>query len=253
MPYCPKCDMEFIDGITICSDCGGPLLESVEAAKALKEQEKAKQDRWQADDLDEAHSEYEKEYPNQEYQNPPEHENQDFLRLQESEESFTPVGIYVKKSDKYQEMKSSASAFLLVGSAILVFTLLCWLRIINLPMVGLSKILFQSVLTAMGTVFLLVSIFTYKSAASLSSQIEEENKKTEELLNWFTDRHTGESLDQRLGEELSGLSPEELSLKRFEFIQDILITSHDIPDQAYVDSLSEDIYSRLYESSSKSL
>ena len=36
MPYCPKCDMEFIDGITVCSDCGGPLMESKEAADAMK-------------------------------------------------------------------------------------------------------------------------------------------------------------------------------------------------------------------------
>ena len=39
MPYCPKCDMEFIDGITTCSDCGGELVESKEAAMELKKQE----------------------------------------------------------------------------------------------------------------------------------------------------------------------------------------------------------------------
>ncbi len=39
MPYCPKCDMEFIDGITICSDCGGQLLESKEVADAMKKKE----------------------------------------------------------------------------------------------------------------------------------------------------------------------------------------------------------------------
>ena len=26
MPYCPKCDMEFVDGMTVCTDCGGPLV-----------------------------------------------------------------------------------------------------------------------------------------------------------------------------------------------------------------------------------
>ena len=36
MPYCPKCDMEFVDGITTCTDCGSPLLESKEAAMAIK-------------------------------------------------------------------------------------------------------------------------------------------------------------------------------------------------------------------------
>ena len=32
MPYCPKCDMEFVEGIKVCSDCGGPLVESKEVA-----------------------------------------------------------------------------------------------------------------------------------------------------------------------------------------------------------------------------
>ena len=36
MPYCPKCDMEFVDGITTCSDCGGPLVASKEEADRLK-------------------------------------------------------------------------------------------------------------------------------------------------------------------------------------------------------------------------
>ena len=40
MPYCPKCDMEFVEGIKICSDCGGPLVESKEVADAMKQKEK---------------------------------------------------------------------------------------------------------------------------------------------------------------------------------------------------------------------
>lgn len=60
MPYCPKCDMEFIDGITTCTDCGGPLAESEEAYKKelQKKMERAYQQRaaqaqkfYQADNL----------------------------------------------------------------------------------------------------------------------------------------------------------------------------------------------------------
>ena len=36
MPYCPKCDMEFIKGVTVCSDCGGSLFESKEEALAVR-------------------------------------------------------------------------------------------------------------------------------------------------------------------------------------------------------------------------
>jgi transcriptional regulator with XRE-family HTH domain len=35
MPYCPKCDMEFVEGIKVCSDCGGPLVESKEVADLM--------------------------------------------------------------------------------------------------------------------------------------------------------------------------------------------------------------------------
>ena len=38
-PYCPKCDMEFVEGIKVCSDCGGPLLESKEVADTMKQKE----------------------------------------------------------------------------------------------------------------------------------------------------------------------------------------------------------------------
>ena len=34
MPYCPKCDMEFVDGITTCATAEAILLESQEAYEA---------------------------------------------------------------------------------------------------------------------------------------------------------------------------------------------------------------------------
>ena len=43
MPYCPKCDMEFVDGITTCSDCGGDLVESQEAYEAEMREKKKQQ------------------------------------------------------------------------------------------------------------------------------------------------------------------------------------------------------------------
>ena len=53
MPYCPKCDMEFIKGVTVCSDCGGPLFESKEEALAMQKAALAKEpDALMQEDLD---------------------------------------------------------------------------------------------------------------------------------------------------------------------------------------------------------
>ena len=58
---------------------------------------------------------------------------------------------------------------------------------------------------------------------------------------------TVENAYEQLLMEDPDLSGEELSLKRFELIQDFLITGRDIPDQSYADSLCETLYAKLYD------
>ena len=52
MPYCPKCDMEFVEGIKVCSDCGGALVESKEVAEAMKKKEQEEQLAAMAQEMD---------------------------------------------------------------------------------------------------------------------------------------------------------------------------------------------------------
>lgn len=233
MPYCPKCDMEFIDGITICSDCGGPLAESEEAAKiAFKKQQEEEQ---LAQTLEKEQLETQKLLSN------------DLTDQSDTPDSpIAPSKIYIKKEQKYDDLKASASAFIIVGGILLVFSLLCWLGIVNIPMVGVGKLIFQSALTLMGIFSLFTSISSHQAAKKLAPQIADENKATEGFIQWFIASHNGETIDQTIPDS-EELSPEELSLKRFQLIQDYLITNHDLPDPAYVDALCEDIYSKLYD------
>ncbi len=155
--------------------------------------------------------------------------------------------VYVKKSQKYDDLKSSATAFLLVGGIALVFSILCWANVISLPMAGFSKILSQCVLTVMGIASLVVAFTSSKSAKEMESQIGDEEQKTKDLIAWFLDSYTSSQIDQLIGRVYHGLEPEELSLKRFEVIQDLIITNKDIADQSYIDLLSEEIYNKLFE------
>ena len=97
MPYCPKCDMEFVEGVTVCTDCGGPLVESREAAQAQKAAEKEKLEQ-------EMRLRYE--------------EMQKAAKEMEKQPARQPVGTYVKKEQRYEDMNSSASAFFLVGGVL---------------------------------------------------------------------------------------------------------------------------------------
>lgn len=250
MPYCPKCDMEFIDGITTCSDCGGELVESKEAAMELKKQEEEARREQMLKEM--AMAEKNQISPDDFFAN-------DGLILNEvdgdtegnteanvPESPIAPARIYVNKEQKYEDLKSSASAFLIVGVILLAVAVVCWSGIISLPLNDVSKIIVQSVITIMGILSIFVAGSSSKSAKTLAPQIEDENKATQELIQWFQDSYTGEQIDNAI-EGAEDLTPEELSLKRFQLIQDYLITSHDLPDQAYVDALSEEIYGKLYE------
>ena len=91
-----------------------------------------------------------------------------------------------------------------------------------------------------------MSRFGRDSIAASAKQAEEEERCTKDLIEWFISTWTGGSLDEELKKEDPGLAGEELELKRFELIQDFLVTQEALPNQAYVDSVSEEIYHRLY-------
>ena len=86
-----------------------------------------------------------------------------------------------------------------------------------------------------------------KRAFVLKQEAAEEEQQTEDILSWFLKTYTAKELDEQLLMEEPELSGEELVLKRYELIQDFLITGRDIPDQAYADSLCDLLYARLYE------
>lgn len=234
MPYCPKCDMEFIDGVTVCSDCGGPLVVSKKAFEASLAEQLSVQ---KAVD---------------EYDDPFDGTYADDDAVPSAKPVRPPGSTYVKPSQKQEDLKSSASAFFLVGFILLFFSALVWNGIIKLPMETFTGYLTQGVITIMGLGCLYIGFFSKRAAKGLGSDIEKEEHQTEELTDWFLSTCTAEDLDRKLAEEFTDLTPEEKALKRLELISDLLVTNHDLPDPLYVDSLSEDIYEKLYENETAS-
>lgn len=231
MPYCPKCDMEFVEGITQCSDCKGPLVESKEAAMALK---KATQQQTEAAVRHQMETAM---------MNAAKIEEKDVLRAKRS----VPVKAYVKKEQRYEDMNSSATAFFFVGGLTAVFVVLTLTGIVPLSMHPVTRLIFQGMLAAMSIASFAVAISSRKRAGVLKTEAVDEEKETEEIVQWFIKTYSGKDLDQQILSEEPDLSEEEMSLRRFDLIQDYLITGRDLPDMSYVDELCDLIYSRFYE------
>jgi len=242
MPYCPKCDMEFVEGITKCTDCGGPLFESKEAAEEI---------------LKKAQAQYNEQMRKQYEMMMAEQQKQEALAKEAAEKAAaegkavqkrrTSSGTFVDKGQKYEDMASSASAFLIVGVVATAAIILSLTGIINLPFTGVMKIIVMGMLTFMAIGSFVVAVSSRKSAAILKTEISSEKDKTKEIIEWFVDSYTADDIDRRILFTESGLSPEEMSLRRFDWIQELLIIGTDLPDQAYVDMLCDEIYSRLFE------
>ena len=251
MPYCPKCDMEFVEGITVCSDCGGPLMDMEEALR-MKEEKKLQQEQekllrqQEALLLNKAFESEEGDASEEDmaalsYGSTAQESKKEAAKAKEQAKAYVP------KRQRYEDMKSSISAFFMLGGVFLVFGILCLANIINLPLDKGPAMIFEIVLTAMGAACLLVAAATKKSADRMIHEASAEEIRTKELITWYTENFTGKEIDETLLKEDPTLADNELYLKRFEFIQDRLITSHDLPDASYVDYLSEDIYAKLFE------
>lgn len=157
--------------------------------------------------------------------------------------------LYVRQEDRYEDLSSSASAFLIVGIVMSVLTLLSFGQQLHLP--------FALPTTALMRFFLLVFAIgafglywkTRREASRAYSHIEEEQRITEELESWFLASYAPEQIDlEILGATRHPLRAEALALKRFDFIQDCFLQRYDGMDEGYIEALSEELYKKLFES-----
>lgn len=315
MKYCPHCDMEFIDEVEICTDCGRPLVDMETWQKEQEEQKKEARanarrsvapglwgipgipggaasgrlpenpedlEALPADDLpggaplpeaaeasaalndgyagvlpgipaDQKGAEGSSEEPLEEPEDPAEQLSEE--QEEEEEQSLRPVRgfgntVYVTRAERYEDLRSSASAFRLVGALLFILTLFCFGDILHLPFSLPANPMLRVMLPLLTAGAFYVSVKTTADAKKVQGQIKEEQDVTNSLREWFLATYTAEQVDEAVRKESRedlGKKPELLALKRMNYIQDCFITQYDLADQGYVDALSEDVYGRLFE------
>jgi len=234
--YCPNCDMEFVDGVTICTDCGRALVEKEEWLAQKKTQDeledqksndkKQKQIREVKEALD---SMTEEEYEAM-------RERQEALK-----EMMKEPSVYVNRKDKAADNRSSAIALSIVGVFLAVAAVLMWTGVLFDP-----GVIINIAVTLFAALCIGGAIISFSKAKKYSSQIDEEEDMGNMIIDAFLESNTAEEIDSHIAnKEL--LKEEELVLERMKYIQDKLSCEYNIPDQSYNAMIAEEIFEKLFE------
>lgn len=226
MPWCPKCETEYREGITVCADCGSALVESLSAQEEFPASKT----------------------PEEMIQNMSEEDARIFLEetqkeaMERRKQLAEGPSVYVESSKKAQDFKSGALSLLFVGGIGLIFIILILLGVIPLHMNLFSKYLILGVMGTLFILFVVMGFLSIKSYKKFEIKATEEDNLTKNLLAWCKDNLKKEVIDADLEEAEEEL----LYFVRTEKMKEMISNKFMNLDAAFLDSFIDDIYPEIF-------
>lgn len=154
------------------------------------------------------------------------------------------VPSFVRLSDKYNDIISSASTMLFVGIAGLLFMILVFAEIIPLPLSSETAWLFNTIMGGVFIIFIVAGIVSFMHAKQVKIDAEEEDNLIKNILSWADENLTIQQIDNDL--DLSQ-SMELLYFNRADKIKEALMHEFENADESLIYEYTEQIYQKLYE------
>ncbi|MCR5430801.1 MAG: hypothetical protein K6E58_06195 [Eubacterium sp.] len=151
---------------------------------------------------------------------------------------------YVKKSDKYDDVKSSSFTMLIVGTLGILFVVLSLTNVIPIFFQATTSWLFYGIMSLVFVAFIIGGLYSYVRATKLKEEAEIEDKKIDEINTWAKENLNQQNIDSGL--DLSE-SIEILYFSRAERIKSKLMHQFEDVDEGLIDLLAESIYTDIYE------
>ncbi len=256
---CPKCGTEYREGFSECAYCHIPLVENLEEGvdpEELYRQSEGKGDGEEGeyvtreefleiarskglsnrDILDALEEVREKEPVLPEEVSEEESEDQDYDMT---------VKPFKKASERVEELRSSAYTLLIVGVFGLVVTFLFYIGAIPINFSTAGRYITTITMGVMFVLFLVTGINSCRKIGALSEEAEREDKKIDEIQNFFFEAYTKEKLD---GEALRGSDDgEDEYFLRTRKMKEILNARFMDLDPSFLEYMVDNIYNELYE------
>lgn len=233
--WCPKCKNEYREGIKVCADCGCELVEKLnEAAEYVEENG---------------------DFPADEAGNMAYDEAEDGLDVTEDSDILADEAentgkkdlapAYVPKRIKYEDNKSSAYTFLLVGGVGAVLVALHIFGVFNFNLTPTSKLLTNIVMGSLFVIFLIVGIVSVRNSAKYRREAAAEEALTEQIKAFIRELYTTEGIDNacKVTDDLGTYEKWEL---RYHFIENQIKGEYPELAEDYLEYITGMIYNELY-------
>lgn len=156
----------------------------------------------------------------------------------------TTGGVYRKKSERADDLKSSGEVLLVFGVLGCIALLLIDFGIIPIRL-G-NRIMMNVIMFALFFFFIGFGIYSLKGARRFRAEASDEDALTERIEAWVKEHLTAEKIDEAA--KLDESDGEEICFfKRTEAIRKKIAGEFDGVDESYLDSLTENIYQELFE------
>lgn len=245
MAWCPECKCEYVDGITVCADCGCDLVAELPVEKAARETltDISEEEIMAAAKAMAESGNVPEEFFAEDFQDSEQYEDFEF-----DEEEIRPAYQYryMNNEEKAEDSRTSAYALLGVGSVGFVIVILFFLDIVEMHMSLTGKYMITGVMGVLFVLFIVMGIVSLKNSRILTKKAYKENNLTVEIKKWCITYMDKDSMDRELG--LSDQQEELKYFQRIDHMKRMISRQFMNLDEAYLDRLIEEVYPEIFES-----
>ncbi len=244
MPWCPKCKVEYVEGIEVCADCGSKLVPSLDDAAASTEESLPYEYAVEA---------YPDEEAGENFAESPEALDAEMseadAEISEDTEAKTPQdelpSVYEDAAVKAAEYRSGAYTLIAVGGIGLAALIAMGFGFLPIRLASTARYITYFVMGGLFAVFLVLGVLSLRSAKKLAEKGKQEKRLREAMTAFCLEQIDPVRLDQNCKAE--ELSDELLYFRRMEQVKTLLREQFDGLEEAFLDHFADEMYTKIFE------